>query len=91
MQESGTRVSLHQQVNLFLGLIEAGEARFLQRLLNLLFDMVVDIDLESKNKENCKYRDSHTKCFSLVFESFRPRLRVFLKEVNIAASSDGGA
>ena len=33
---------------MFLGLVEAGAARILQRLLNLLSDMVVHVDLEEE-------------------------------------------
>lgn len=46
VQESGARVSFHQQVNVSLSLVEAGEARLLQALLDLLSDVVVNINLE---------------------------------------------
>lgn len=55
MQESGARVSFHEQVNVSLGLVEAGAAGILQRLLNLLSNMVVHIDLEEEetHHEDC--------------------------------------
>ena len=51
VQESGVRVSFHQQVNMFLGLIKAWEAQLLQSLLDLLSNVVVNVDLRKRHKE----------------------------------------
>ena len=57
MQESGARVPLHQQVNVFLGLVEAGQTRFVQRPPDLFSDMVVYVDLEVETGKKVNTRD----------------------------------
>lgn len=47
-QESAARVSLHQHVNVLLGLIKAAHTRFLQRLSDFFSNMMVNVDLERK-------------------------------------------
>lgn len=49
-QESAARVSLHQHVNVLLGLIKAAHARFLQRLPDFFSNAMVNVDLERKNQ-----------------------------------------
>lgn len=45
LQEARARVSFHQQVDVFLGLVEAAGSRLMQGLLDLLSDVVVDVHL----------------------------------------------
>lgn len=47
-QESGPGVSLHQQVNVLLGLVEAAHARVLQRPPDFFSNAMVNVDLEEK-------------------------------------------
>ena len=67
VQESGARVSFHEQVNMFLGLIKAGGTRLLQRLLNLLSNVVVDVDLGRKGREMYIARDSVAFMLNMLF------------------------
>lgn len=49
-QESGARVSLHQHVNVLLGLIKAAHTRLLQRLPDCFSNVMVNVDLERKSR-----------------------------------------
>lgn len=46
VQESWATVTFHKQVDVFLGLVEAGQARRRQGLLDLFSNMMVDVDLK---------------------------------------------
>lgn len=61
-QESGAGVSLHQQVNVSLGLIEAGCCRFLQGIPDLLPDVLVDVDLgeNTSEEDTCRFGNCMT-------------------------------
>lgn len=77
MKEPGARVSLHQQVNVFLGLIEAGEARLLQGLLDLLSGVVVNIDLEETKR---KHTVNCVEYFGTFTPNISPRKQTVLQE-----------